>query len=319
MTEIGFALSSEEHSPQALIDLARRAEEVGFTFALISDHYHPWIDKQGQSSFVWSVIGGISQVTRRLRLGTGVTCPLIRIHPAIIAQAAATAACLLPDRFFLGVGTGENLNEHIVGDVWPPHHRRLEMLEEAVEIIRRLWQGGMQNYEGRYYLVEKARVYSLPAEPPPLYMAAAGKLAASTAGTISDGLISTSPEEETLEAFDEAGGKGRPHIGQLSVCWAETEAEARRITLEWWPTAALPGELNQELPLPAHFEQVAQLVTEEQLAQAVICGPDVQRHRQAIQEYYDAGYEQVYVHQIGPDQAGFFKFYQREILPHFKD
>jgi G6PDH family F420-dependent oxidoreductase len=225
---------------------------------------------------------------------------------------------LLPGRFFLGVGTGENLNEHILGDVWPPHYRRLEMLEEAVEVIRLLWQGGMQNYEGRYYIVEKARLYSLPAEPPPIYMAASGKITADTAGAISDGLISTSPKPEILTAFDEAGGKGKAHIGQVTVCWADDEAEARRIALEWWPIAALPGELSQELPLPAHFEQAAQLVTEDQIGQTVICGPDVQRHRQAIQEYRDAGYDQIYIHQIGPDQAGFFKFYQREILPHFK-
>lgn len=224
MTEIGFALSSEEHTPQAWIDLARQAEEAGFTFALISDHYHPWIDHQGHSPFVWSVIGGISQVTQRLRLGTGVTCPMMRTHPAIIAQAAATSACLLPGRFFLGVGTGENLNEHILGDVWPPHYRRLEMLEEAVEVIRLLWQGGMQNYEGRYYIVEKARLYSLPPEPPPIYMAASGKITADTAGAISDGLISTSPKPEILKAFDEAGGKDKSHIGQVTVLYSSNRA-----------------------------------------------------------------------------------------------
>ncbi len=318
MTEIGYALSSEEHSPQTLINLARQAEEVGFTFALISDHYHPWIDKQGQSPFVWSVIGGISQVTNSLRLGTGVTCPLIRLQPAIIAQAAATAACLMPERFFLGVGTGENLNEHILGNVWPPHQRRVEMLKEAVEVIRLLWQGGMQSYEGRYYLVEKARVYSLPAKLPPLYVAASGKVAATIAGAIGDGLISTSSKAEIVKTFDEAGGKGKPHVVQMTVCWADSEAEARRIALEHWPTAAIPGELNRELPLPAHFEQVAQLVTEEQIGQSVICGPSVQQHQQVIQEYFDAGYDQVCVHQIGSDQAGFFRFYEREILPYFE-
>jgi G6PDH family F420-dependent oxidoreductase len=318
MTEIGYALSSEEHAPQKLIDLACRAEEAGFTFALISDHYHPWIDKQGHSSFVWSVLGGISQVTRRLRIGTGVTCPIMRIHPAILAQAAATAACLLPGRFFFGIGTGENLNEHILGDAWPPHYRRLEMLAEAVEVIRLLWQGGTQSYDGRYFRVDNARVYSLPDEPPPIYMAASGEKAAELAGAISDGLISTSPESELRAAFDEAGGRSKPHVGQVSVCWAASEPAARRVALEWWPTAAMPGELHQELGLPAHFEQAAKLVTEELVSREVICGPDAQRHLQAIQKYHDAGYERVYVHQIGPDQEGFMQFYQREILPHFK-
>ncbi len=318
MTEIGYALSSEENKPQRLIDLARQAEEAGFTFALISDHYHPWIDKQGQSPFVWSVIGGISQVTRRLRLGTGVTCPTHRIHPAIIAQAAATAACLLPGRFFLGLGTGENLNEHILGEGWEPYDRRLEMLEEAIEIVRTLWQGGLQSYEGHYYLVEKARVYSLPDQPPPIFMAAAGASSAKAAGAVADGLISTSPETEITQAFDQAGGKGKPRIGQVTVCWAKSEAEARHVAREWWPNAALTGELSQELPLPGHFEQAAQLVTEELIGESVICGPEAQRHIRAIQEYRDAGFEQVYVHQIGPEQAGFFQFYQREILPHFK-
>src|SRR5919197_3174219 len=146
MVQIGYALSCEEHTPNDLVRYARRAEEVGFTFALISDHFHPWIDRQGQSPFVWSVIGGIAHATERLVLGTGVTCPTIRIHPAIVAQAAATSAALMPDRFFLGLGTGENLNEHVLGDRWPSPEERLEMLEEAIEVIRLLWEGGSQSH-----------------------------------------------------------------------------------------------------------------------------------------------------------------------------
>ena len=170
--EIGYALSSEEHAPADLVRYARLAEERGFTYALISDHFHPWTDRQGQSPFVWSVIGAIAEATERLRLGTGVTCPTIRIHPAIIAQAAATAAALMPGRFFLGVGTGENLNEHILGDRWPEGRVRLEMLEEAIEVIRLLWQGGYQSHHGTHYTVEQARLYTLPDEPPPIMVAA---------------------------------------------------------------------------------------------------------------------------------------------------
>jgi coenzyme F420-dependent glucose-6-phosphate dehydrogenase len=315
LTEYGYALSSEEHLPNDLVRYARRAEEVGFTFALISDHFHPWIDKQGQSPFVWSVIGGIAQATERLRLGTGVTAPIIRIHPAIIAQAAATCGAMMPGRFFLGVGTGENLNEHIVGEGWPAAHVRREMLEEAIEVIRLLWEGGPQNHHGEYYTVENARIYTLPDPLPDILIAASGPEAAKLAGEQGDGIIMTAPDKDTLEEFDNAGGKGKPRIGQLSVCWAQDEASARRTAFEWWPTSALKGELNQELPLPRHFEQAAEMVTEDAVAKEVVCGPDAQKHVQKIREYVDAGFDHVYMHQIGPDQEGFFRFYEREVLP----
>ena len=318
MVEIGYALSSEEHHPNDLVRHARLAEEAGFPFALISDHYHPWLDRQGHCPFVWAVIGGITQATERLRLGTGVTCPTIRIHPAIIAQAAATAAAMMPGRFFLGVGTGENLNEHVLGDRWPESEVRREMLEEAVAVIRLLWQGGQQSHRGRYYTVENARLYDLPNQPPPLMVAASGPQAAELAGRIGDGFIGVGAERELVEAFDRAGGAGKPHYGQVTVCWAADEATARRTAHELWPTGALPGELGQELPTPTHFAQAAQLVTEEAVAEAVVCGPDPERHVAEIRKYADAGFEHVYVHQIGPDQEGFLRFYQREVLPRFQ-
>lgn len=315
MAEIGYALSSEEHEPNDLVRYARRAEEVGFSFALISDHYHPWVDKQGHSPFVWSVIGGIAHTTRRLRLGTGVTCPTIRIHPAIIAQAAATAAAMMPGRFFLGVGTGENLNEHILGDRWPPHDIRLEMLEEAVSIIRLLWEGGEQSHWGIYYTVENARLYTLPDELPAIMVAGSGPSAADGAGRFGDGLISTAPEAELVQAFEEAGGSGKPRYGQLTVCWARNEAEAQQTAYEIWPNSGLKGELSQELATPAHFEQAAKMIKPEDIAKEVICGPDPERHREGIRKFIEAGYDHVYIHQIGPDQEGFFQFYQREVLP----
>ncbi len=296
MTEIGYALSSEEHMPNDLVRFACLAEEAGFSFALISDHYHPWIDKQGNAPFAWSVIGAISQVTRRLRLGTGVTCPIQRIHPAIVAQAAATSAAMMPGRFFLGVGTGENLNEHILGEGWPSAPIRQEMLEEAVAVIRQLWQGGMQSFDGAYFTVDHARIYSLPDPLPPIYVAAAGPDSAELAGRIGDGLISTAPQKEVVQQFDAAGGSGRPKIGQTAVCWAEDEATARRIAFEWWPTAAVHGELSQELRLPRHFEQATKSVTEDEVAGTIVCGPDPERHVKAVQQFVDAGYDQVYVH-----------------------
>jgi G6PDH family F420-dependent oxidoreductase len=314
MTEIGYSLSSEEHSPRVLVETAVAAEEAGFGFALVSDRYHPWTDRQGESPFVWSVIGAIAQATRRLRLGTGVTCPTMRIHPAVIAQAAATSALLLEDRFFLGVGTGENLNEHVLGDRWPSHAERTEMLEEAVVVIRRLWEGGLVSHRGRHYTVDRARLYSIPDEPPPIAVAAGSGDAAELAGRIGDALIATAPDRELVERFEQAGGHGRPTYGQLTVCWAETDAEAVSIASEWWPNAALEGDLGQELPLPRHFRQATATLTPDQVAGAVVCGPDADRHREAIAEFERAGFDHVYVHQVGPDQEGFMRFYRREVL-----
>src|SRR4030095_15301773 len=174
MPVIGYKLCGEEQSPQELIDCARRAEEVGFDFAMISAHYHPWIDRQGQSSFVWSVLGGLSQATRRMTIGTAVTCPTIRIHPAIIAQASATVAAMLPGRFILGVGSGENLNEHILGGGWPETEIRHARLEEAISIIRLLWKGENASYHGRHYTLENARLYTLPQKLPSLFVAVGG-------------------------------------------------------------------------------------------------------------------------------------------------
>jgi coenzyme F420-dependent glucose-6-phosphate dehydrogenase len=317
MAKIGYALSSEEHPPDALVGFARKAEQAGFDFALISDHYHPWIDRQGQAAFVWAVVGALAQVTERLQIGTGVTCPTIRIHPAIIAQAAATAAVMLPDRFFLGVGTGENLNEHILGDRWPPTEVRREMLAEAVQVMRLLWGGGQQSHRGEHYTVENARIYTLPDEPPAVMVAAGGEKAAKLAGEIGDGFISLSPQNEIVEAFESEGGKGKPCIGQLEVCWAKDEPTARKTAHEWWPTTALAGELNQELALPAHFEQAVQSVREQDVAEKVVCGPDPERHAEGIEKFLDAGYDHVYLHQVGPEQDGFLDFYSREILPRF--
>jgi coenzyme F420-dependent glucose-6-phosphate dehydrogenase len=311
---IGYALSSEEHRPADLVEYARRAEEAGFEFAAISDHFHPWVDRQGQSPFVWTVLGAIAEATSTLRLGTGVTCPIIRVHPAIIAQAAATTASLMPGRFFLGVGTGENLNEHVVGEGWPEAEVRREMLEEAIEVIRKLWTGKTVSHRGDYYTVENARIYTLPDDPPPIVVAASGEKAAGLAGEIGDGFWSTAPKRELIEAFQGAGGSGM-RLGGLHVCWAASESDAVKIAHEWWPNAGIPGELGQELPMPAHFEQAASLVTPDQIADTVVCGPDPERHRAAIKEYVDAGFDHVYVHQIGPDQHGFFDFYAREVLP----
>jgi coenzyme F420-dependent glucose-6-phosphate dehydrogenase len=314
MVEIGYALSSEEHSADELVELAAAAESAGFSFAFISDHYHPWTDRQGQSPFVWTVLGAIAAKTSRIRLGTGVTCPIIRIHPAVIAQAAATTAALMPGRFWLGLGTGERLNEHVVGRPWPPVEVRRAMLEEAVSIIRGLWQGGTFSHRGAHFTVEDARIYSLPRQLPLILLAAAGPVTGTTAGRIADGLISTAPSEKTVTAYRQAAPDPGPRIGQLTVCWAPTEREARQTALTWWPTAALHGAVSQELARPADFADLAKGVTADQVADEVICGPDPEPVLEAIRAFEAAGFDHVYLHQVGREQEGFLRFAQDHLL-----
>ena len=315
MTEFGYALSSEEHTPNDLVANARKAEEHGFEFAMISDHFHPWTDAQGNSPFVWSVIGGIAQATERIRLGTGVTCPTIRTHPAIIAHAAATAGAMMNGRFFLGVGTGENLNEHILGDHWPAPDERLELLEEAIEVMRLLWQGGYQTHRGKHYTVEQARLYTLPDEPVQIAVAAAKEQAAELAGRVGDAFVNTAPEREPIEKFEQAGGKGKPKYGQLTVCWAASEDDGAKIVHEIWPNAGLGGDLSYELPLPKHFEQAAENVSPDDLKEKLPVGPDPDKYLEQVRELEKVGYTHVYFHQIGRDQDGFFRFWKEELEP----
>jgi coenzyme F420-dependent glucose-6-phosphate dehydrogenase len=318
VTQLGYTLSSEEFDASSLVAQAERAEQAGFAFASVSDHFHPWVDEQGESPFVWSVLGAISQRTERIGLMTGVTCPTTRIHPAIVAQAAATTAQLLPGRFSLGVGTGENLNEHILGDRWPGVVARQSRLEEAIEVIRELWEGALVSHRGEHFTVENARIYTLPAELPPLLVAVAGESSVELAARAGDGLVGTAPIAESVEQFRAEGGEDKPTYGQLHVCWAEDEEDAKQLALRQWPNGAISGSYFLELPLPAHFEEAAEVLDEEDIAESLVCGPDPDRHRAAIQEYVDAGYDHVYVHQIGPDQGGFFDFYEREVLPSFR-
>jgi len=312
MPEFGYALSSEEHPPLDLVRNAKAAEDAGFQFAMISDHFHPWVDAQGQSPFVWGVIGGIAQATDRIQLGTGVTCPTIRLHPAIVAHAAATSAAMMPGRFFLGVGTGENLNEHVLGDKWPAADERVELLEEAIEVIRLLWKGGFQSFRGEYYEVEQARLYTLPDEPPPLAVAAAKPVAAELAGRAGDALINVAPDGEAIEAFEQSGGAGKPKYGQVTVCWADSEEAARKTIKDVWPNAGLEGDLSQELATPVLFEQATELVDDKDL-ESLPAGPDPDPYLESIREYADAGYTHIYFHQVGRDQDGFFRFWREEL------
>jgi len=314
---IGYFLSSEEFGPKALVEQARMAEQAGFAGLWISDHYHPWIDAQGESPFVWSTIGAIAEATERIPVTTGVTCPTVRIHPAIIAQAAATSAVLLDGRFLLGVGSGEALNEHILGDRWPSADIRLEMLEEAIDVMRGLWAGGMFDHRGRHYQVENARIYTLPDEPPPILVSGFGPKSVDLAARAGDGYCATMPDAELVRRFRDGGGAGKLTQAGTKVCWGPDEAECRAEAFRLWPNEALPGELAQALPTPAHFEQATSLVTEEMIGESVPCGPDIERHVAALQEYADAGFDEVYVQQIGTRHEQFFEVFARDVLARF--
>jgi coenzyme F420-dependent glucose-6-phosphate dehydrogenase len=313
--EFGYWLSSEEHPPDALVRHALRAEELGFGIAMISDHFHPWLPRQGNSPFVWSVLGAVAHATERLRIGTGVTAPMLRMHPAVVAHAAATVAAMMPGRFVLGLGTGERLNEHVVGCHWPTGTVRREMLEEAIEVIRALWDGGSVTYHGKHVTVETATLYTRPEEPPPIVVAGSTQDTAELAGRIADGYVGTSPEREPVETFEAAGGRGKPKHAQVTLCWAPDEETARRTALHWWANTALKGGVSTDLARPEDFASLAETLRPEDVADAVPCGPDVQRHVDAVAEYVKAGYDHVYLHQIGPDQEGFFRFWQDELGP----
>jgi G6PDH family F420-dependent oxidoreductase len=311
--EIGYFLSSEEYGPRDLVEQALRAEAAGLGDLLISDHYHPWIDQQGHSPFVWGVIGAIAYAAPTTTITTGVTCPTLRIHPAVLAQATATASLLCQGRFRFGVGSGENLNEHILGDDWPDTDTRLAMLEEAVAVIRELWGGSQVSHDGDHYAVRNARIYDPPDEPPPVIVSGFGPKAAALAGRIGDGFICVQPSAELLATFRASGGAGKPSFNGLKVCYGPDEEAAKQLAHRTWPNQAVPGELAQELPSPAHFEQVSELITPEMVAESVPCGPDPERFVAAIREFEDAGYDHLYIQQIGPDQAGFLRFFEEEV------
>jgi len=315
LIKLGYALSSEEHDPKKLIAHAQMAESVGFKFLIISDHFHPWISQQGQSSFVWSVLGGIAQVTQRVSVGTGVTCPIMRIHPALVAQAAATVADMMPGRFFLGLGTGEYLNEHILGYSWPRLETRQEMLAEAIHIIRELWKGEEYSYEGNYFMVRDARIYTLPEKLPPIYMAASGPDSAELAAGISDGLISTTPGDEVVKAFKKGGDSGKPCFGSVKVCWAYSMEEAKQIVKKSWPVSGISGLLHVDLPTPKHFEDAVEAMGEPKIPEDSILGPNPNSYIKGIKSLQENGYDHIYIHQVGPDQEGFLKFFKTELLP----
>ncbi|WP_345635880.1 TIGR03557 family F420-dependent LLM class oxidoreductase [Rugosimonospora acidiphila] len=313
---IGYSLNSEEYAPADLIRQAELAEEAGFASLWIADHYHPWTGAQGQSPFVWSMIGALSR-TLTIPIMTGVTCPIIRMHPAILAQAAATTAVLTGGRFIFGVGTGEALNEHIIGEKWPEARRRLAMLEEAIEIMRELWSGRVVTHHGAHYTVEHARLYTIPQQPIPVYVSGLGRTATELAARVGDGYVSTKPDPHGVARFRKDGGGSKPAVAGTKACWAPTRDEARQLAHRLWASDSLPGELAQVLPTPEHFEQASQLVTPDMLMMAY--GPDLEPHLAMVESYRKAGYDTLHVGAVGPHYEEMIRLYRDEIIPRFRE
>ncbi|QDB79003.1 TIGR03557 family F420-dependent LLM class oxidoreductase [Georgenia wutianyii] len=312
--KLGYKLAAEAFGPEELIRQAVRAEEVGFDFVEISDHFHPWLDVQGHSPFAWSVLGAIAARTERIGLVTGVTCPTIRYHPAVVAQAAATMSLISGGRFTLGLGSGEQLNEHVVGKPWPSATARQEMLREALEIIRLLWQGGYRSYEGKHLRLVDARVFDLPEELPRIAVAGGGPQAARLAGELGDALFVTDPDPGLIEAFTGAGGSG-PLYAEVPLAYAATEEEAVREAHAKARWAVTGWKVMAELPNPVNFEAASATVREEDVREQFTCGPDVERHLAAIREFTEAGYDHVVTMNVGPDPDAFLDFVERELRP----
>jgi G6PDH family F420-dependent oxidoreductase len=313
MTDFGYFLSSEELGPRPMVALARDVQAAGLERVWVSDHFHPWLQAQGESPFVWSVLGALATTTE-LTLTTAVTCPIFRIHPVIVAQAVATTALLAPDRFRFGIGTGERLNEHVTGAHWPPVATRLERLEEAVGIMRRLWDGDTVNHHGRHFVVETATVFSRPDTPPPVLMSAFGPEATDVAARIADGFISTSPDRPLLDRYRANGGTGLSQAG-TKISWAPTEQEGIQTARRTWGHTAIGGPASQELAVPEHFQPLADAATDEQIADAVPCGPDAAKAADSIRAYVDAGFDEVYIAQMGPRQQEGLRFLVDDVLP----
>jgi G6PDH family F420-dependent oxidoreductase len=298
--KIGYKLIAEAYSPQEMVRQAVRAEEVGFEFVEISDHFHPWFDSQNHSGFAWSMLAAAAMRTERIELATGVTCPFVRYHPAVMAQAAATTALLSEGRFTFGVGAGERLNEHVVGRGWPPVKVRHEMFRESLEIIRLLWSGGYHSYEGKHLTLEDARVFDLPETPPRI------------AAELGDAIFVPEPRTDITNAYAEAGGDG-PRYAEVPLSWAPEEAEAARSAREKFRFGLTGWKVLSELPNPVNFEAATAFITEDDMREVFGCGPDASIHIATAQLFVDAGYDHLALINAGPDPEGFFDFFASEL------
>jgi G6PDH family F420-dependent oxidoreductase len=309
---IGYKLATEGFGPMELIRQAVLAEQAGFDFVAMSDHYHPCVEAQGHSAFTWNLLSAIAMKTDRIGLATGVTCPSMRYHPAIIAQAAATLAIISDGRFTLGVGAGERLNEHVTGEGFPARRVRHERFREALEIIRLLWRGGYRSYDGRYLKHEDARVFDLPEELPVIAVAASGPESAKVAAELGDGLFAVEPDADLVGTWHGLGGHG-PAYGEMPLAWADDDDTAVAAVLEKNAFALSGWKVMAELPNPANFESVTALVTPDQVRGQFACGPDPKRHLEVAREFARAGFDHLVAMNAGPDPDGFMDFFAREL------
>ena len=318
--QLGYTMMTEQAGPKDLVRHVVGAEEVGFDFAVSSDHYFPWLDEMGHSPNAWVTLGAVAQATSRIPLMTYVTCPIFRYHPAVVAQQAATLQILSDGRFTLGLGAGENLNEHVVGAGWPPADVRHAMLQEALEIIRPLLEGETVTYRGTYLDTEAAKLWDLPDEAPPIGLAVSGPRSCELAGGFADAMIAVEPKPELGEQFDAAGGTGKPRIGQVGVSYDPDPADARKRAHEQFRWFLGGWDVMAELPGPRHFASATGTVTEDDVAQQVPCGPDVEAHVDAVRKFVDAGFTHVALVQIGGDhQQPFFDWASSDLLPALRD
>ncbi|HEX5598912.1 MAG TPA: TIGR03557 family F420-dependent LLM class oxidoreductase [Micromonosporaceae bacterium] len=318
MVAVGYTLMCEQAGPKQLVDDAIRAEEVGFDLAVISDHYYPWLRSQGHSPYAWSVLGAVAHATSRMELMSFVTCPTRRYHPAVVAQKAATLGLLSDNRFTLGLGAGENLSEHIVGD-WPQVSARHEMFAEALQIIRSLLDGETLTYSGNHYEVPEAYLWDRPDQPVPVAVAASGRSSCEIAAEFGDAVVASTPDPKVPRLFDEAGGTGRPRYGQVAICYGPDEAECRKIAHDQFRWSGLGWKVNSELPSPEAFAKATQFVREEDVARTIPCGPDVERHVAAFKQFVDAGFTHVALLQVGGEQqASFLDWARDELLPRLR-
>jgi G6PDH family F420-dependent oxidoreductase len=315
-TRYGYTLMTEQSGPRELVRYARAAEDAGFDFEVMSDHYFPWLDEQGHAPYAWSVLGAVAQVTQRVELMTYVTCPIMRYHPAVVAQKAATLGLLSDNRFTLGLGSGENLNEHVVGEGWPPVNVRHEMLEEAVRIIRALLDGGYVNFSGRHFRVDSAKVWDLPEEPVRIGAAVSGEQSIERFAPLADDLVAVEPEASIVDSWRRHAGDDARTIGQLPICWdpdRDRAVERAHAQFRWFGGG---WKVNAELPGPSGFAGATQFVRPEDVAESIPCGPDVDAIVAAVRAYEKAGFSHVAVVQIGDEgQESFLDFAERELLP----
>lgn len=317
MAKFGYKLMTEEHGPSALVENAVRAEAAGFDFVAISDHFHPWVRAQGHAPFAWSVLGAIAHATTTIGISTGLTCPIIRYHPAIVAQAAATIAVMSEGRFTLAVGAGERLNEHVTGAPWPSIAERHAMLGEAVDIFRELWEGGARAYEGEFFVLDHAELFDLPPKPIPVIIGVSGDKSVALASNKADGIMTTEPDRKLVQSFRKRSKTGSVW-GEVSLAYAPTEEEGRKLAKERFAFSALGWAVNSELPSVEGFEAATKHIREEDLADTIPAGPDPKTHLKAIHKFVEAGFDHIALVGIGPDQQAFIKFAETQLLPELK-